>query len=383
MRVLFTSALFCVSSCYSLRADHWGQSKIREYSFDNFVEEFSRDYVRGSDEWAKREALFMQKKHEVLAHNEKGTWMKGTTKFMDYTLAEYKQVLGYKPRGRRSNIGLVSSTAKVTHSGEMPAQYESVQTNSVLGNIVRDQGSCGSCWAEAAAECLEGFLEANADLMSQLASGVHGPPMLSSQALVSCTPNPQHCGGAGGCDGATAELAFDLVMDKGIPLEHDWPYTSGQGQTPSCGPNRFTGPVLKITDYVVLTNDFNAVIEALNTQQAPLAVGTAADGWSLYWSGIFTEDAWEVNHAVLLTGYKMATDTEPGYWRIKNSWGGDWGEEGFMRIDMKTNESIHCGIDTAAHEGIACDGDPDTVEVCGTGGILYDVSYPTGLYLSS
>jgi len=66
---------------------------------------------------------------------------------------------------------------------------------------------------------------------------------------------------------------------------------------------------------------------------------------------------------------------------IKNSWGTGWGEDGFIRLEMKENEAEHCGMDTKTHEGLACDGDPDEAWVCGTCGVLFDSVYPTGVHL--
>jgi len=48
---------------------------------------------------------------------------------------------------------------------------------------------------------------------------------------------------------------------------------------------------------------------------------------------------------------------------------------------MKANEEEHCGMDKNTHVGIACDGDPDEAWVCGTCGMLFDTSYPKGIYL--
>lgn len=42
---------------------------------------------------------------------------------------------------------------------------------------------------------------------------------LSPQQLVSCAPNPDHCGGTGGCLGSIAELAFDYVKENGFTTE--------------------------------------------------------------------------------------------------------------------------------------------------------------------
>merc|ERR1719345_414459 len=83
------------------------------------------------------------------------------------------------------------------------------------GVALRQQGSCGSCWAISAVEAVEARLP--------------GRPKLAAQALVDCVPNPQHCGGSGGCDGATGELAYTFMRDHGIPLEADLPYNAVTG----------------------------------------------------------------------------------------------------------------------------------------------------------
>merc|ERR1719155_472238 len=70
---------------------------------------------------------------------------------------------------------------------------ESFNWDSIHIPIV-NQGSCGSCWAISAVEALEAQLKKN---------GQGRVLKLSAQALVDCVPNPQHCGGTGGCDGGT------------------------------------------------------------------------------------------------------------------------------------------------------------------------------------
>ena len=59
--------------------------------------------------------------------------------------------------------------------------------------------------------------------------------VLSPQQLVSCSKNPNHCGGTGGCEGSVPEIAFDYVKANGMATEWTYPYESGtSGDTGSC-----------------------------------------------------------------------------------------------------------------------------------------------------
>merc|ERR1719277_1583829 len=84
---------------------------------------------------------------------------------------------------------------------------------------IRDQGGCGSCWAVSASTVLSSHSEIHAKNMT-----------FSTQQLVDCVPNPNSCGGTGGCQGATVELAFQYVMMVGAQ-DHDeyGPYRSVDG----------------------------------------------------------------------------------------------------------------------------------------------------------
>merc|ERR1719453_2792755 len=93
---------------------------------------------------------------------------------------------------------------------------------------VKSQGLCGSCWAFSATETFES--------MYAIATG-EAAPVLSPQQIVSCSPNPDHCGGSGGCDGSTQPLAFDYTKTAGITTEADYPYA---GSTGKCDESKIT-----------------------------------------------------------------------------------------------------------------------------------------------
>merc|ERR1719161_1112889 len=135
---------------------------------------------------------------------------------MDQTKPEIKARLGYKPKKGKAAKALSMARKPME---EIPSTWSSQINLNWVPNMTysvdfqKDQGACGSCWAVAATSALE----AHADVKF----GVSMP--LSEQQLVSCTANPKHCGGQGGCEGATAELALDYVSSAGgIAMEQNY-----------------------------------------------------------------------------------------------------------------------------------------------------------------
>jgi hypothetical protein len=134
------------------------------------------------------------------------------------------------------------------------------------------------------------------------------------------------------------------------------------------------GHTLGLTGFTTLpTNKYMPLIEAL--MQGPVGITVAASGWSSYSSGVFNDCDPTVNHAVLLMGY--GKDDSAKYYLIRNSWGDTWGENGFIRLMRTDDEDSVCSTDHSPKDGVACDGGPSQVTVCGTCGILYDSVVPT------
>lgn len=177
----------------------------------------------------------------------------------------------------------------------------------------------------------------------------------STQNLVDCD---KRCDG---CSGGEMEDAYQYIKEEGIYLEEDYPY---QGKNKPCVANQ-SSPFLKISSYVhVLKNDENYLQKAVATV-GPISVGIdATDEFQFYESGNSFPYIWQflhfivvtgiyrdqtcqndedsLNHAVLVVGY--GTEKGEDYWIIKNSWGNDWGENGFGR--MSRNYNNLCGLAT-------------------------------------
>jgi len=239
---------------------------------------------------------------------------------------------------------------------------------------VKNQGRCGSCWAFATTQIIESYAAiATGNLIE-----------LSTQQVTSCAPNNLNCGGTGGCFGSIPQLGFTYINLFGHATEADYPYVSGQTmQSEECKYDVLdTKPVVGLTGYDTWHNDQEAVMNHLATV-GPLSVAAYASLWKSYTSGVYTGCSFseniDLNHAVMLVGY--GTDPEEGdYWIVRNSWGPNWGEGGYIRLQRQAIPE--CGVDYTPMDGTSCAGGPgnDELRVCGQCGVLYEVTYPLGAH---
>jgi cathepsin L len=232
-------------------------------------------------------------------------------------------------------------------------------------SAVKDQGSCGSCWAHGSTENIETYYATATGQMFAL----------SQQEITACAPNPNDCGGFGGCQGSIAELAYEYVVQHGIAQEWSNPYTAFFGTTGNC--SNTTTPMVWLSGYVKLpANDQTSVMDAL-AHTGPLAVNVDASSWFLYESGVFDGCHYSnnitIDHVVQLVGYGRDSGLGMDYWLIRNSWNPTFGENGFIRI---RRTDVACGWDVEPQQGTACNGSPDQLWVCGECGIVFDTSYP-------
>jgi cathepsin L len=358
---------------------------LSKYSFEQFIQDHGRTYQQGSDEYQHRLALFQASLARIESVNTKNqrehrSWTSGIHKFMDWSEAERKGMNGYKPS--RTGLHRMTALQSQQRTHLRASSYSMNKTNHLAESFSWDhlnlpivnQGSCGSCWAISASEALEAQLQ-----MRGHSSNVK----VSAQALVDCVPNPQHCGGTGGCDGATGELAYAFVRDHGIPMDSDLTYTA---QTGKCQYPEGLYPAsqrVRVSGFHALPSNKYAPLMNAVAQEGPTVVSVDGNSWFDYYSGVFDgceKDA-ILGHAVLLVGY--GSDKGKPYWRIQNSWGADWGEQGYIRLTRHVDEESWCGIDNKPQEGSGCDGGPSEITVCGMCGILYEALVPQNVRVES
>jgi len=193
---------------------------------------------------------------------------------------------------------------------------------------VKDQGQCGSCWAFSVTE--------NVESVWILAKGLTNEtiPPLAPQQIVDCDDSDA------GCDGGNPPTAYDYIKSAGgLDDEKDYPYTAVDG---TCA-FKSTAVVAKISGWKYATEGDEDTMASNLASWAPLSICVDARYWQDYTSGIMTE--WqcdwlvELDHCVQAVGYDTTASTP--FWIVRNSWGADWGEAGYIRLQYGTNT---CGL---------------------------------------
>jgi len=352
------------------------RTELASYTFSQYMQEFGLHYASSSEEYSHRAGLFQQSVQRIQALNarEGMSWKAGIHAFMDWTPAERRSLNGYKSsrnqHGARQMAGLQIGTSGKAHS-RLNTSFEGEFGDSVIGEGAkhRNQGNCGSCWAISAAEAIEAQLRRSGNDVS-----------VSAQAFVDCVPNPQHCGGSGGCDGATGELAYAFMQKYGIPLEADLPYTAKTGtcrmdSTAAAYPTKRRATV---SGWESLPSNSGKALKQALVDQGSAVVAVDGNDWFDYSAGVFdgcTKDA-DIGHAVLAKGYGTDASSGKNFWLIQNSWGTNWGENGDIRLLRHESDDDFCGTDSKPQDGVGCDGGPPTQHVCGMCGLLFDPVVP-------
>jgi len=294
------------------------------------------------------------------------TWKAGESKFKSWPLKSIKRLMGVPI----DHIGKPSSLPAFVHNVNLKAIPDSFDARTAWANCpsiqeVRDQGSCGSCWAF-------GAVEAMTDRICVKTKGAENHH-ISAEQLVDC------CGSCGfGCDGGYPESAWEYYQHTGIVTGGNYnsnqgcqPYTIAScdhhvnGTLPPCGPEQPT-PKCKKTCVAGYNNTFandkhfassaysiNSDVAQIQTEimtNGPVegAFTVYADFLS-YKSGVYQHKSGSElgGHAIKILGWGVANNTP--YWIVANSWNTDWGNKGFFNILRGSDE---CGIESGVVAGI-------------------------------
>ncbi|KAI3870696.1 hypothetical protein MKW92_003701 [Papaver armeniacum] len=255
-------------------------------------------------------------------------------KFADMTNEEFRaKYLGLKTLPA---IKIVNDDAfiKLNISTKLPKNVDWRKKRAVTR--VKDQGDCGSCWAFSAVSAVEGI---NKIKTGKLVT-------LSEQQIVDCNTGGDDIFGKPGCDGGLISLAYDYIKENGLTNESKYPY---KGVDDTCKKKQVVAKknLVTITGYKQIPANNEKILEAVVAQQpVSTAIDARSSTFRFYSEGIFTGDCEDnLSHGVAIVGYGGGSKKENKHWIVKNSWGMNWGEKGYIRMSrgVKSKQGL-CGI---------------------------------------
>ena len=295
-------------------------ANLRATEFLNFKKEYGKLYS-STEEHNYRFAVFNENLEKIALHNAKNLpWTLGVNQFADISEEEFLHKFCGCAKDPKTRSGRVTPIF-----GDAPARVDWREKGAVTP--VKNQASCGSCWAFSSTGTVEGaYFVHSGELIS-----------LSEQQLVDCATVPKYENE--GCNGGWPWSALDYVKDKGLCTEEDYPY---HAKDEECKDNKCEVVVQTAGRVVLPQKDEESLKNAV--AQQPVSIVLDATAFQLYKGGIITRCTEQFNHAVLAVGYD--TDAESGikYWIVKNSWGETWGEDGYVRIERDAGGMGRCAL---------------------------------------
>ncbi|GKT25287.1 hypothetical protein ADUPG1_012991, partial [Aduncisulcus paluster] len=261
------------------------------------------------------------------------TWKRGETKFSNWTDEEFASLMLRHQPERMYGLPYL----QITPRNDLPDSFDARDQWPSCPSIgrIRDQGNCGSCWAFAGSETLSDKFCIESDAKTSV--------NLSAQMLVSCDR------GNFGCHGGSLDISWMYMVNNGLPTEDCVAYaqeTYDDGVVPSCPATCDDGSSLEM--YYALHHANILGVDEMMThlyEEGPLEVAMICySDLKDYVSGIYQHEYGHLTglHAVKIIGYGSEDGVD--YWTVANSWGADWGEEGFFRI-VKGQEECDIEVD--------------------------------------
>lgn len=323
--------------------------------WNEFKRQYNKTYVSPEEE-LRRQQIFIDNKRYVDSFNTKdsqASFVQGVNPLFDLTTEEINQsrngfrVPPFMPEDFSGSALLeqllLAFNESINDASEANqnnrAWYDNLLTresldyrNRGLVSRVKDQGACGSCWAFATTGALESALAARGRKI-----------LLSEQNLVDCSRRY----GNNGCGGGLMDAALNYVRDHGIMSSLDYPYEAREGRCRA----RSDRVITRVRGSMILPRGNEAMLRLALALRGPLpvAIDAGARSFHSYKAGVYDDRACKsnlrsLNHAVLLVGY--GSESGHDYWLLKNSWGRNWGDNGYIKIAR--NRRNMCGVATYA-----------------------------------
>nr|ADO32581.1 cathepsin B [Penaeus japonicus] len=308
---------------------------------------------------------FLSDKFIKMLQSEDSTWEAGRNFNRHLSIRYFRRLMGVHPDSKYHMPGYEAH--KIPENFDMPKEFDSRAAWPMCPTIgeIRDQGSCGSCWAFGAVEVMSD----RQCIHSKGKSNFH----YSSENLVSCC---HLCGF--GCNGGFPGAAFKYWVHSGIvsggsfnstqgcqpyeiaPCEHHVPgprpKCSEGGGTPKCVKRCENGYTVDYESdlhhggkaYSIMKDEDQIKYEIMKNGPVEGAFTVYVD-FLHYKSGVYQHRHGLPlgGHAIRILGWGEENGTP--YWLCANSWNTDWGDNGLFKI---LRGSDHCGIESEISAGL-------------------------------
>ena len=316
------ATLFFTSQASKTTSDLSRQVKVSQFA--SFRNEFGKLYT-SAEELEYRFGVFLSNQDMIESHNADSTasYSLEVNHFADLTYEEFAA----KYLGASEDF---QGNAKCEKTGNDSFAFDDEKevdwVKAGVVHAVKNQASCGSCWAFASTAALESayaIFKGQKDLD------------LSEQELVDCSRSY----GNQGCNGGLMHFAYDYILSKGINCNQKYPYLAKDQKCKSDlsgkGPHKIAGcrQVAKGVENIIPA-----------TRKQPVAVAFhVQDDLRFYKNGVYNPKGcnYQPNHAVTVVGFKL--DHEIPHLFIKNSWGTVWGDAGYFRMSIGKNSGT-CNV---------------------------------------
>lgn len=248
------------------------------------------------------------------------------------------------PEDVEKRNGALPRSTFLLEKAKLPAAFDARTNWPGCVHPVLDQGQCGSCWSFGASEALGDRFCVQSNGSINVA--------LSPQTLISCDNWLSF-----GCNGGMPLATWWYMERHGLVSLTCLPYLSGNGQVPPCM-NKCVNSTETWKEYKVKMGSVQSHFGVESMQSAlikggPFEVSFAVfEDFMSYSGGVYVRksNSFQGMHAVKVVGWGHDQPSNLDYWIVQNSWGTDWGENGFFRILRGQNE---CFIETGGVSGDA------------------------------
>ncbi|AGR56811.1 cathepsin [Hemileuca sp. nucleopolyhedrovirus] len=293
--------------------------KSEDY-FETFITNYNKMY-RDDSERHRRYSIFLNNLEEINKKNKlNNSAIYKVNKFSDLSKSEIiSKYTGLSKPILRQNFCKTILLNQPSSKG--PLNFDWRSQNKVTS--IKNQGACGACWAFATVGSIE----------SQYAIRNNVLINLSEQELIDCDRVDM------GCEGGLLHTAFENIIELGgLKRESEYPYVGYNKRCELSSLNKQFAVKLKgCYRYIVV---YEEKLKDLLRAVGPIPIAIDASGIVNYYRGIINEcENYGLNHAVLLVGYGVENNIP--YWTFKNTWGTDWGEDGYFRVRQNIDA---CGM---------------------------------------